>query len=1634
MKLLKEEQTPQSASHKVQDVSPLFATHAQEQLTQHLSPLFLSSMLKKLNGSQKLLQESNTKFQQIFDNSVDIIYFVEVTPEGRFIHLDVNAAYVKAVGMPYEVIVGHYVDEIENVSFRKTLLDKYSSCLKAGTQVDYIAQYSFSHSSCTYHSTLSPIRDASGRIYRIVGVARDITALKEQEMALMGKEQEYRTIMENAPDYVARFDSQGRLFYTNPPLTTLLESLGKGDAISHTPAQLSKSGNLYVLDRTIQNVLKNGRLEQLILSYPTAQGNIVYQEIVCAPERTLRGKIIGVLAFGRDVTARIELQEALLTQERNARMLIENIPDHIVRYDRACRAIYVSPSMERVFGEGGLEKFLGKTPLEGDDTQAAYLDYEASIRKVIESGETCELEMTLHGPDGTMQYHFVRFVPEKDRLGNLVSVLAIGMDVTQAHEQEMALQAQKEAYYSLAENVPDNIARWDTQGHYLYINPTHEKTIGKSLQEIVGTPIPPSHTEVWAAMNEALSGVTKTVRQHVVDEQGGVTIHDVTVTPEYDSQGTIVSLLGLGRDVTQIVQLQEALKERETHYRNSSNLLSAVLESSPDVAVFALDSSYRYVAFNQKHFRGMQVMWGCEIAVGMNMLECITDAKDRRKAKALFDQTLVGESFIDEAQYGEERLSRSYWETYYAPVLDERKKIVGLTCYNINITDRKAQEQKLQETKAKLSSVIATIPDLVWVKDAEGVYLLCNEAFERFFGAPASEILGKTDYDFIAKEQADFFRQKDREAMQAGEMRINEEEIVFAHNGQHAILETRKVPVYDGKTFMGVLGIGRDITQRKIQEEQLALLSHAINSASEMIFLLRTDVPQFVYANTVASQHLGYTHEELIGGMGVYDLDPHLKDPERWNSFVARLKELGDITMYTEHRTKKGDIYPVELRLSFVKHDVKNYILAIAKDVTAQRAQEAELIAKERHFRSLAENSPDVIIRYDLNGVYQYANPSAVELFGRPYEEIVGKNVRETAPAFMLPFLAEYYDLLERLIQKGENGSHQMALPDGKGGMLYHSVEIILEKDANNEPISVLTVGRDITQQHRMHQELQESQKRLIEAQRIAKIGSWELEFPSLKLLWSSDIYTIFEIEPQLFEPSYDHFLNAVHPEDREMVDVAFAQSLSTKTPYDIVHRLLMADGRIKYVHEKGQSFYDEQGEPLRSFGTVQDITHQKAVEKKIEYLAHHDALTGLPNRLLTRQRTQEAIERAALAGTQVALLFIDLDGFKIINDTMGHTVGDSMLKMVANRLAEGIRPIDTIGRQGGDEFLLLMANIDTPEDAIASAQHIVERFEQPFVINEQALSISASIGIALFPMHGESFELLLQNSDTAMYKAKEQGKNTYCLYTQQMSHHLKGQLRLQNDLKWALHCGEFFLHYQPQINLESHTVVGAEALLRWNHPQLGIISPAEFIPLAESTGAIASIGQWVIEEACAQAVRWHRQNIPITIAVNISAVQFKRGDLEKIVKDALHHSKLPAYFLELELTESILISDTDNALRTLRALKEIGVRLSIDDFGTGYSSLSYLKRFAVDKLKIDQSFVRDILRDPEDAVIVRTIIQMAKSLNLVSIAEGVENREVLNVLEMLGCDEVQGYHFAKPMPEDEFESFYRHFLLLKNK
>ncbi|MBL0389368.1 EAL domain-containing protein [Tumebacillus sp. ITR2] len=494
-----------------------------------------------------------------------------------------------------------------------------------------------------------------------------------------------------------------------------------------------------------------------------------------------------------------------------------------------------------------------------------------------------------------------------------------------------------------------------------------------------------------------------------------------------------------------------------------------------------------------------------------------------------------------------------------------------------------------------------------------------------------------------------------------------------------------------------------------------------------------------------------------------------------------------------------------------------------------------------------------------------------------------------------------------------------------------------------------------------------------------------------------------------------------LHPNSREELRV------NILSEDDVSHEAfgLRADGTPIAIELVGTTCLYQGG--VARVLAVRDITERRQSQEIINHMAYHDTLTNLPNRVLFNDRLSEALLTAEEHEERLAVLFLDLDRFKNVNDTLGHSMGDKLLKGVAARVANCVGQDSIVARMGGDEFTILLPKIESELEAIALAEHVIQTLAQPFVIDDYELHTTTSIGIALFPEDGRDASVLMKNADTAMYRAKDQGRNNYRFYAPTMNVSGMERLELENGLRYALERNEMVVYYQPRVNIGTGQIMGMEALVRWQHPELGLVSPGQFIPLAEETGLIVPIGDWVLETACRQNKAWQDAGYPpMHVAVNLSARQFQSPGLTERVREVLEETGLESQYLELEITESITMHDIDFTISVLRELSAMGTLISIDDFGTGYSSLNYLKHFPINTLKIDQSFVREIAIDPYNAAIVTTVIYLAQNLKLKVIAEGVETEEQLSYLREHQCDEMQGYLFSRPVPAEEFEKLLK--------
>jgi diguanylate cyclase (GGDEF)-like protein/PAS domain S-box-containing protein len=558
---------------------------------------------------------------------------------------------------------------------------------------------------------------------------------------------------------------------------------------------------------------------------------------------------------------------------------------------------------------------------------------------------------------------------------------------------------------------------------------------------------------------------------------------------------------------------------------------------------------------------------------------------------------------------------------------------------------------------------------------------------------------------------------------------------------------------------------------------------------------------------------------------------------------------------------------------------------------------------------------------------------------------------------------------------------------------------------------------------------LRESEDRLKRAQKVAKLGSFEWDLQTAAVRWSDEHFRLWGLEPGAEAPSVRLFSERVHPDDRVRVREAVAEAIRKRRGYECTHRVCWPDGSVHHVQERAEVVKDEAGRVIRIIGTVQDVSTRRAAEDTMRTLAYYDTLTGLPNRNLLRERMQEALAAAAEGRGGGAVLLIDLDHFKNLNDTLGHEQGDLLLKLVAQRLQACVRSGDTVARPGGDEFVVLLTGLGSESPQILNsaariAEQILATLQGAYPLRARDYHIASSIGVTLFRDLSEPSDELLKRAELAMYQAKAAGRNSLRFFTPQMQARASERSALEADLREANQLGQLELHYQGQVDAQG-SWQGAEALLRWRHHARGFVSPDDFIPIAEESGLILPIGLWVLEQACATLVNWSRRPglAHLTLSVNVSARQFRQARFVEEVLEVLRRTGADPHRLKLELTESMLLTDMEDIIRKMTALRDRGVGFALDDFGIGFSALSSLKRLPLVQLKIDKMFVKDVLDDSNDAAIVAMILALGHSLDLDVVAEGVETEGQRDFLARRGCEAYQGYLFCRPLPRAEFEA-----------
>jgi len=973
---------------------------------------------------------------------------------------------------------------------------------------------------------------------------------------------------------------------------------------------------------------------------------------------------------------------------------------------------------------------------------------------------------------------------------------------------------------------------------------------------------------------------------------------------------------------------------------------------------------------------------------------------------------------------------------------------------------RKRGESVLRQSEERFRSLVELSSDWYWEQDAE--YRFVRLEGPDIAGVPASRVLGKRASELPGVQPVSASWEEHRALLDSGEPFRGVEYAITGGDGRVQYLEISGEPIFDERlSVRGYRGLGKDITARKraeMEQRKTARLYAVLSGLNELVAraLSVSELLQGACQLAVTSGNFQLALVRMVQPAGALaavvarageqapwterpiDLRPGSPDSE---SLVARAYRSGQPVLFVhkdlpadhflaraaaDTGTRSAGAFPIFRHARCVgalvvrsrapdafEGDVAGLLERMAG--TVSRGLDALEAAEEvGRFRLALDNSAETISLVDVETLrFLDVNDTLCRLTGYSREELLAMRVPDLLPHSAEELRAAYDALVREPSKPGFLRTHYKC----KDGTIlpFESTRRMLRSGSRWIMVAVSRDTRERDAAEAERTAMRERDRALVHA--LGEI-IYDWQPRTDVLLWEGDYPRILGYAAGEMGSTTTSWTSRVHPEDLTAVLAEVDTATVERRNYDLEYRFRHRDGRYVWMHDRGACIFDDEGRLTRIVGVLVDITPRKQAEQRIEHLASHDALTGLPNRTLLHDRVEQAIARARRVGGHVGLMFVDLDQFKLVNDSWGHLAGDALLLEVGRRLRATVREGDTVARLGGDEFVLLLPDLTRPGDATIVAAKLAETLAKPMVIEGREMRTSASIGIGLFPGDGADLDSLLQCADAAMYRAKEAGRNNYQFYSAEMGAQARTRVELEGGLRQALERGELRLHYQPQVDLVSGEIRAFEALLRWQHPVRGMIPPGEFIPVAEDSGLIVPIGQWALREACREAAEWAAAGLgSMKVSVNLSARQFWRGGVTEAVRAALSESGLAPWQLELEITESVVAKDLKQVMLTLEHLRRTGVTVAIDDFGTGYSSLAYLRSLPIQKLKIDRSFITDTPDDRGASALVAEIVRLAHVLSLEAVAEGVETERQAAFLREAGCEAMQGFLFSRALP-----------------
>ena len=1243
---------------------------------------------------------------------------------------------------------------------------------------------------------------------------------------------------------------------------------------------------------------------------------------------------------------------------------------------------------------------------------------EAYVEAAL-AGERTGFERQFSAPGRPASWIRIDYYPDRGDDGDVRGFLVTYADVDQLKRLELEAGWREHRLRLVTDSVGSPIVHFDRNFKVRFANKPFGEWIGVVPDDLLGRGVQEliaggTFAEMAEHVERAFAGEKVSFERRERKSTGELRWVRITLFPDRAIGGHVGGVFAVMTDIDDDIGIRDALRAQEVQLR-------LFADNIPGPIAY-LDRASTYTFVNQAFANWVRLPH--DEIYGRTPFEVLSPDV-ATFLRPVLERAHGGEHVeyerVDSPPGGEQR----WVHGRVAPDFDAAGKVRGLYCTQYDIHDLKRTEQALAAREEQLRLFTDNIPDPVVYLDTDRCYTFVNDAFLQLNGLDRGAVIGKTTADVIGLEATAALTPYQDRAF-AGET-VSYERALLDATGRSRWIRGRMVPDHriDG-VIQGVYIVLHDITDLKIAQNTLAARESQLRAIMDGVpapvaYIDRDERCQYV--NRALLQYFGLAADEVatlrlndVVGADIY---------EGAKATIARALEgesaafdrlvpgAGGVSRWMTIRIVPDAAPSGEVPGAFV----------LMNDIHGMKQAQEALRASESELRLIMDNVPARVAYIDRDYRYRFLNRHNEEWLGLGRNELTGRQVAEVVGEERF---RQMQPLLERVLD-GEIVSVEQMLAQPSGEERWESVHYAPNRDAEGRVIGIYAVHTDVHDQKRNEDALRRANWMLsshIDNTPLAVL-EWDRDFRLVR--WSPQAERLFgwRADEVLGMPIDGNPL--LHEADRSAVTELLTRLMSGEEPRTTGQtRNNRKDGKTIWCEWYHSCLLDDHGNIVSILSFVQDVSARIQAEERLQHMATRDALTGLPNRLLLQERLTQAIAQAKRAGRRVGVLFIDLDRFKNVNDTLGHRIGDELLKEVSHALSGALREVDLVARLGGDEFMVVIENFDEPTVLGRIAQKLLDAVARPFRIEEHDIYVTSSIGISVYPDDSDDPEELLKHADVAMYRSKELGRNTYQFLDADLAQHRLRQHALETALRAALKADLLQLHYQPIVNVADPTVVGAEALLRWDDPELGSISPKVFVALAEESGLIHALGEWVLRSAALQCAEWRKAGLMLNVSVNLSGRQFYRDDMAQRISEIVRGAGCDPAWIELEVTETSLLHDLDAIRKALHLLRNDGFTVAIDDFGTGYSSLTHLKHLPIDTLKIDISFIADLETDPGDAAITEAIIGLARGLGLKVVAEGVGTQAQLDFLAARDCHCYQGYWASRPLPTKEFERFVR--------